>query len=95
MRKSKATEALRVAQELAVIRTALRKRGYHMRKRPKQAAWSIYNTDNYFCLLTYQPAPVGSWVLYPQNDDRDRQSIETIIQRTLAKRSANIPKPIS
>ncbi len=41
MNKSKATEALQVAQEIAAIRAALSKRGYRIRKRPKQASWSI------------------------------------------------------
>jgi len=95
MRKSKATEALRVAQEVAAIRTALKKRGYHLRKRPKQASWSIYVTDDNFW-LTYQPAPISSWVLHPENDDSDcskekgkteRHRLETVIQRALIQQS--------
>jgi hypothetical protein len=73
MRKSKAIEAFRVAQEVDVIRTALRKRGYHIRKRPKQAAWIIYATQENFYILTYQPAPISSWVLYPQNSTNELQ----------------------
>jgi len=95
MRKSKAIEALRVAQEVAAIRTALKKRGYHLRKRPKQASWSIYVTDDNFW-LTYQPAPISSWVLHPENDDSDcskekgkteRHRLETVIQRALIQQS--------
>jgi hypothetical protein len=41
MRKPKASEALRVAQQIAVIRAALHKHGYQIRKRPKQPAWNI------------------------------------------------------
>lgn len=95
MRKSKATEALRVAEDVAVIRAALKKRGYQIRKRPKQAAWSIYVTDDNFYLLTYQPAPISSWVLHPQTNDTSRHSLETIIQRALIKQSANIIRRIS
>ena len=103
MRKSKATEALRVAQEIAVIRTALGKRGYYIRKRPKQAAWSIYITHDIFYMLTYQPAPISSWVLHPQNNDSDshgdssasRHTIENIIQRALIKHSASIVGRVS
>jgi hypothetical protein len=95
MRKSKATEAVRVAQEIAAIRTALRKYGYHIRKRPKQAAWSIYVTDNHFYLLTYHPAPVSSWVLHPQNDESGHHSLETIIQRVLTKQAASIAGKVS
>jgi hypothetical protein len=95
MRKSKATEALRVAEDVAVIRAALKKRGYQIRKRPKQAAWSIYVTDDNFYLLTYQPAPISSWVLHPQTNDTNRHSLETIIQRALIKQSANIIRRVS
>ena len=41
MRKSKATEALRVATDIAAIRAALHKRGYTIRKQPKHAAWTV------------------------------------------------------
>jgi hypothetical protein len=44
MKKSKATEALRVASEIAVIRAALKKRGYRIHKRPRQAAWKVFNS---------------------------------------------------
>ena len=96
MRKSKATEALRVAQEVAAIRTALKNRGFHLRKRPKLASWSIYVTDDNFYMLTYQPAPISSWVLHSQNNDSDcskengkteRHSLETVIQRALIQQS--------
>jgi hypothetical protein len=75
MRKSKATEALRVAQEVAAIRIALKKRGYPIRKRPKQAAWSIYVTQDNVYILTYQPAPISSWVLYPANNATNSQGV--------------------
>jgi hypothetical protein len=60
MNTSKATEALRVAQEIVAIRAALIKRGYRIRKRPKQAAWSVYATKDQSYLLTYQPTPISS-----------------------------------
>jgi hypothetical protein len=41
MRKSKASEARCLAQQVAAIRTELKKRGYQICKRPKQAAWTI------------------------------------------------------
>lgn len=75
MRKSNATEALRVAQEVDVIRAALRKRGYPIRKRPKQAAWIIYASEENAYILTYQPAPISSWVLYPQNNISESQML--------------------
>lgn len=95
MRNHKATEALHVAEQVAAIRAALKKRGYQLRKRPKQAAWSIYITNDSFYQLTYQPAPISSWVLYPQTNDSQRQNLETIIQRALIKQSANIIRKVS
>jgi hypothetical protein len=41
MKKSKATEARRVATEIAAIKAALHKRGYRLRKQPKQPVWKI------------------------------------------------------
>ncbi|MBD0304829.1 MAG: hypothetical protein ICV85_22520 [Tolypothrix sp. T3-bin4] len=95
MRKSKATEALRVAQEVAVIRAALTKRGYRLRKRPKQAIWVIYLTEDRFYNLTYQPAPISSWVLHPQNSDGERCTLENIIQRAITKQSTGITGRVS
>lgn len=78
MKKSKATE-------LAAIRAALHKRGYRMRKQPKQPVWKVIITPDYFYLLSYQPAPVSAWVLHPQNNDTRRQAIETIILDAIKK----------
>jgi hypothetical protein len=103
MKKSKAIEALRVAQEVAAIRAALTKRGYRIRKRPKQAVWTIYITEDNFYQLTYQPAPLSSWGLYPQNNshdsqgvcDRSRHTLENIIQRAITKQSTSIARRVS
>ncbi len=85
MKKSKATQALRVATEVAAIRAALHKHGYRMRKQPKQPVWKVLITPDYFYQLSYQPAPVSAWVLHPQNNDTRRQAIETIIQNAIKK----------
>lgn len=90
MRKSKATEALRVAQEVAAIKAALKKRGYSLRKRPKQPVWTVYITPNHCYQLTYQPAPISSWVLYPQRSDSSRHTLVSIIQGALALQPAGI-----
>jgi len=95
MRKSKVSEALRVAQDVAAIRAALHQRGYRLRKRPKQAVWTVYLTNDSFYDLIYQPAPSSSWVLHPQNNNSDRHSLETIIQRALIKLSAGIAGRVS
>jgi hypothetical protein len=124
MKKSKATEALRVASDIAAIKAALHKRGYRLRKQPKQPVWKVITPLNpprtkasldapplprgaggvtssargtgrarkeagEYYLLTYQPAPISAWVLHPQNNDRDRQAIETIIQSAIKKQRAN------
>ncbi|MEW5856467.1 MAG: hypothetical protein AB1861_03685, partial [Cyanobacteriota bacterium] len=41
MKKSKATEARRVASDIAAIKAALHKRGYRLRKQPKQPVWKV------------------------------------------------------
>jgi hypothetical protein len=90
MKKSKATEALRVAQEIDAIRVALKKRGYSLRKRPKQPVWTVYITPDRCYQLTYQPAPISSWVLYPQSSDRSRQTLLQIIQSTLTRQPTGV-----
>ncbi|AFZ19137.1 hypothetical protein [Allocoleopsis franciscana] len=89
MKKSKATEALRVAAEIAAIKTALHKRGYRLRKQPKQPVWKVIITPEIFYTLTYQPAPISAWVLHPQDNDTRRHTLESIIQSTLKKQPAN------
>jgi hypothetical protein len=89
MKKSKATEALRVAKDIAAIKAALHQRGYRLRKQPKQPVWKVIITPDRFYTLTDQPAPISAWVLHPQDTDIRRQTIETIIQSALKKQPAN------
>ena len=90
MKKSKATEAQRVATDIAAIKTALYQRGYRLRKRPKQPVWKVIITPDHFYTLTYQPAPISAWVLHPQDNDIRRHTLETIIQSALKKQPANL-----
>ncbi len=85
MRKSKASEARYVAQEVAAIRAALKKSGYRTRKCPKQPVWLIFVNAECCYLLTYQPAPISGWVLHPQGKDSARHTIETIIQHATTR----------
>jgi len=135
MKKSKATEALRVATDIAAIKAALHKRGYRLRKQPKQPVWKVITplsppttkasldapplatgalvrraggvissargtgrasqeAGEYY-LLTYQPAPISAWVVHAQNNDRDRQTIDTIIQHALKKQPTNLTRTAS
>ncbi len=87
--------ALRIAQEIAVIRVALKKHGYSLRKRPRQPVWTIYITPNHCYQLTYQPAPISSWVLYPQSSDRSRQILLKIIQGVLTRQPAGVVGKVS
>jgi hypothetical protein len=89
MKKSKATEALRVATDIAAIKTALHQRGYRLRKQPKQPVWKVIITPDRFYKLTYQPAPVSAWVLHPQDNDIRSQALETIIQSAIKKQPAS------
>jgi hypothetical protein len=92
MNKSKATQALRVATDIAAIRAALHKRGYRVRKQSKQSAWKVIITPDHFYKLSYQPAPVSAWVLHPQNNDARRQAIENIIQQALKKQPIDMSR---
>jgi two-component SAPR family response regulator len=89
MKKSKATEALRVAKDIAAIKAALHKRGYRLRKQPKQPVWKVIISPDRFYKLTYQPNPISAWVLHPQDNDIRRQAIETIIQSAIKKQPAS------
>jgi hypothetical protein len=95
MKKSKATEALRVATDIAAIRAALHKRGYRLRKQPKQPVWKVLVTPDHFYKLTYQPAPISAWVLHPQNNDPRRHTIENIIQQAIKKQPVSITRRAS
>jgi len=104
MKKSKATEAFRVATDIAAIKAALHKRGYRVRKQPKQPVWKVITPlspplargeTGGFYKLTYQPAPVSAWVLYPQDNDTRYQTIETIIQSALKKQPVNLIRKAS
>jgi hypothetical protein len=81
MKKSKATEALRVATDIAAIKAALHKRGYQLRKQPKQPVWKVIITPDRFYKLTYQPDPISAWVLHPHDNDIRRQTLESIITK--------------
>ena len=95
MRKSKATEALRVASEVAAIKAALKKYGYSIRKQARQAAWTIYAAPDDSYKLTYQPAPISAWILHPQSDNPNRQSLLNIIQSTLVLQPVANPRRVS
>lgn len=92
VKTSKANHALRaserrIAQEIDAIRDVLKRRGYRIRKQSKQAAWTVYLTDEKFYILTYQPAPISAWVLHPQDNDLRYHTLFHIIQRTVTKKS--------
>jgi two-component SAPR family response regulator len=90
MKKSKATEALRVATDIAAIKAALHQRGYRLRKQPKQPVWKVIISPDRFYKLTYQPAPISAWILHPQDNDIRRHTLETIIQHAIKKQPANL-----
>lgn len=85
MRTSKASDARRVASEVAAIRAALKKRGYRTRKSPNRPVWLIFVNAQCCYLLTYQPAPISAWVLHPQGKEVDRHILETIIQQATTR----------
>ena len=95
MKKSKATEALRVAKDIAAIKAALHQRGYQLRKQPKQPVWKVIIAPDHFYTLTYQPAPISAWVLHPQDNDTRRHALENIVQSAIKKQPANSKRTAS
>jgi hypothetical protein len=95
MKKSKATEARRVATDIAAIKAALYQRGYRLRKQPKQPVWKVIIAPEHFYKLTYQPAPISAWVLHPQNNDTRCQVLEAIIQNAIKKQPVNLIRTAS
>ena len=98
MRKSKASEVQRVAKDIVAIRAALHQYGYRTRKSHKQPVWVIFVNAQCSYLLTYQPAPISSWVLNPQFKAVDRRiqnptesefAIESIIQYAIQRRKTS------
>jgi hypothetical protein len=84
-----------IAQEIDAIRTALKRRGYRIRKQAKQAAWAVYVTDDKYYLLTFQPAPISAWVLHPQDNDTSCNTLSNLIQRALTKQPVTTTRRIS
>ncbi len=95
MKKSKATEARRVATDIAAIKAALYQRGYRLRKQPKQPVWKVIIAPDHFYKLTYQPAPISAWVLHPQDNDIRSQAIKAIIQNVIKKQLVNLIRTAS
>ena len=95
MKKSKATEALRVATDIAAIRAALHQRGYRIRKQPKLAVWKVIITPDHFYKLTYQPAPISAWVLHPENNDTRCHALKTIIQDAIKNQPKSLTRRAS
>jgi hypothetical protein len=65
MKQSRATEALRVATDIAAIKAALHKRGYRLRKQPKQPVWKVIiplNSPRTKASLDAPPLPTGALV---------------------------------
>ncbi|MGQ4646347.1 hypothetical protein [Lyngbya aestuarii] len=95
MNKSSSREARLVAQEASAIRAALKQSGYETRKQSRQPAWKIFVEPEKHYKLTYKTAPVSTWVLHPDSNDPNRQSLLDIIQNTLATEPAGVAREIS
>lgn len=62
------SQGQKVMAEIKLIRAALTKQGYSLQKLPRQAVWMIRFDQHQAYRLTYQPAPVSTWVVHPFND---------------------------
>lgn len=78
------SEGHRVAAEIQRIQSALQQVGFRTRKQPKQPIWAITAPEAQSYRLSFQPAPIRGWVLYPVDESSVRQQITEIIQSVLA-----------
>lgn len=79
---------------ISLIRAALKQQGYPLRKRPRQAVWTIQVNPDKRYRLTYQPYPISAWLLHPLDGEGDRQRVLTIIQTTLNEQTIDSPTKV-
>lgn len=80
----------RIVREISLIRAALKQKGYHLQKQPRQAVWVISCNNGKAYRLTYQPAPISAWSLHPP--DSHASGLLGIIDRTLSNQPTSDEK---
>jgi hypothetical protein len=71
------SQGQKVIAEIKLIRAALAEEAlakpgqiaYQMQKLPRQAVWVIHQSNDKSYRLTYQPAPLNAWSLYPPDSE--------------------------
>jgi hypothetical protein len=79
------SQGQRIVEEIKQIRMALAQGGSRLQKQPKQAAWVIHLSSGKSYRLTYQPAPINAWSLYPI--DREASHLLSVIEQALHSQS--------
>ena len=83
----KHSDWLRLSCEGEQICAAFRQQGYQCKKQTRRISWQLCKEDQDDYILTFAPAPVGDWILIPNNNSPVREQMWAIVQDALA------PKP--
>jgi hypothetical protein len=83
----KHSDWLRLCSEGEQICAAFRQQGYQCKKQTRCISWQLCSLDQDDYILTFAPAPVGDWILIPNNNSPVREQMWAIVQDALA------PKP--
>ena len=80
----------RIMADIKRIRAALAEPGqgsYRLQKLPRQAVWLVHCRNSKTYRLTFQPAPINDWTLYPS--DREASELLGKIEQALSPSAAS------
>ena len=80
----KHSDWLRLCFEGEQICAAFRQQGYQCKKQTRRISWQLCKEDQDDYILTFAPAPVGDWILIPNNNSPVREQMWAIVQNALA-----------
>ncbi|MEW6496439.1 MAG: hypothetical protein AB1589_28530, partial [Cyanobacteriota bacterium] len=60
-----------------------------------KGGWGVKEETGECYKLTYQPAPISAWILHPQSDNPNRQTLLNIIHSTLVLQPVDNPRTVS
>lgn len=71
-----------IVADIKLIRDALAEQGDRLVKQPRQALWVVHRRNGKSYRLTYQPAPLSAWMLYPS--DPEAAQLLKVMNRALS-----------
>jgi hypothetical protein len=93
MEEPRVSQGQNVMAEIRLIRAALTQQGYRLQKLPRQAVWMICFDEKQSYRLTYQPAPVNTWVVHPPSMTMLLTSVESSIAPLIVYRQPTLERP--